>query len=99
MNNLLLPNFLIYIHKNSILLHKSDPKRLRKVLPKAMKTIKQGDRVLLIGCTHAPFDAKVKPLCKLYDRIILLPRPDYASRYRKSVLNFSSYDPLLKFLK
>ncbi|VDK33316.1 unnamed protein product [Taenia asiatica] len=60
---------------------KTDPKRLRRELPKAVKTIKQGDRILLVGCTHAPFDAQVKPFCKLYDRIILLPRPDYASRY------------------
>ncbi|KAL5964794.1 Dynein regulatory complex protein 11, partial [Taenia solium] len=60
---------------------KTDPKRLRRELPKALKTIKQGDRILLVGCTHAPFDAKVKPFCKLYDHIILLPRPDYASRY------------------
>ncbi|EUB64243.1 IQ and AAA domain-containing protein [Echinococcus granulosus] len=60
---------------------KTDPKRLRRELPRAVRTIKQGDRILLVGCTHAPFDAKVKPFCKLYDRIILLPRPDYASRY------------------
>ncbi|CDS42421.1 IQ and AAA domain containing protein 1 [Echinococcus multilocularis] len=60
---------------------KTDPKRLRRELPRAVRTIKQGDRILLVGCTHAPFDAKVKPFCKLYDHIILLPRPDYASRY------------------
>lgn len=70
-----------------VLFYKTDPKRLRRELPRAVKTIKQGDRILLVGCTHAPFDAKVKPFCKLYDRIILLPRPDYASRYRELFSN------------
>nr|CDS32561.1 IQ and AAA domain containing protein 1 [Hymenolepis microstoma] len=54
---------------------------LKKNLVKAMKTVKQGNRILLVGTTKAPFDAKVKPLCKLYDRIILIPRPDYGTRY------------------
>lgn len=54
-----------------------------------MRTIKQDDRILLVGCTNAPYDAKVKPFCKLYDRIIMIPRPDYASRYRKFILEHS----------
>ncbi|KAM7537402.1 hypothetical protein Aperf_G00000069183 [Anoplocephala perfoliata] len=60
---------------------KMDPKRLKRELPKAMKTVKQGDRILLVGCTNSPFGAQIRPFCKLYDRIILIPRPDYASRY------------------
>ncbi|CAH8502324.1 unnamed protein product [Schistosoma turkestanicum] len=58
----------------------ADPKRLTKELPKAMKIIKPTDRVLLIGCSSAPFDAEVRPFCRFYQKIILLPRPDYASR-------------------
>ncbi|VDD74968.1 unnamed protein product [Mesocestoides corti] len=60
---------------------KAEAKRMKTELSKAMKTIKQGDRVLLVGCTNAPFDAQQAPFCKLYDRIILIPRPDHASRY------------------
>lgn len=58
-----------------------DPKRLKKVLPKFMKGIKSPDRFLLIGTTAAPFDAPPKPLCKQFSSIIMIPRPDYASRY------------------
>ncbi|VDN99468.1 unnamed protein product [Rodentolepis nana] len=54
---------------------------LKKNIVKAMKTVKQGSRILLVGSTKAPFDAKVKPFCKLFDRIILIPRPDYGTRY------------------
>ncbi|KAF6780511.1 hypothetical protein AHF37_00021 [Paragonimus kellicotti] len=58
----------------------TDPKRLKKELPKAMKMLRQEDRVLLVGCSSAPFEAEVKPLCNLYQKIILIPRPDYSSR-------------------
>nr|CAH8821029.1 unnamed protein product [Trichobilharzia regenti] len=58
----------------------SDPKRLKKELPKAMKLLTPSDRVLLIGCSSAPFEADVRPFCNLYQKIILIPRPDYSSR-------------------
>uniref|UniRef100_A0A8C8MMU9 ATPase AAA-type core domain-containing protein n=1 Tax=Oncorhynchus tshawytscha TaxID=74940 RepID=A0A8C8MMU9_ONCTS len=58
-----------------------DPKRLKKDLPKILKSIKGEDRVLVVGTTHDPFNADLKSLCKVYSKIILIPRPDYASRY------------------
>ncbi|XP_013416976.1 IQ and AAA domain-containing protein 1 isoform X1 [Lingula anatina] len=58
----------------------TDPKRLKKELPKAMKNVKAEDRLLLVGTSRAPFEAEIKPFCTLYQRIILIPRPDYASR-------------------
>uniref|UniRef100_A0A3B4DM20 ATPase AAA-type core domain-containing protein n=1 Tax=Pygocentrus nattereri TaxID=42514 RepID=A0A3B4DM20_PYGNA len=57
-----------------------EPKRLKKDLPKVVKSIKAEDRVLLVGTSRRPFDADLKPLCKVYKKIILIPRPDYASR-------------------
>ena len=54
---------------------------MKKALPKFMKTIKADHRILLVGTSGAPFDAPVKPLCKLYSNIIMIPRPDYASRF------------------
>ncbi len=60
-----------------------DPKRLKKVLPKFMKGVKSPDRFLLVGTTSSPFDAPPKPLCKQFSSIIMIPRPDYASRYCK----------------
>ncbi|KAM9483755.1 LOW QUALITY PROTEIN: dynein regulatory complex protein 11 [Clarias gariepinus] len=57
-----------------------EPKRLKKDLPKIVKSIKAEDRVLLVGTSRRPFDADLKALCKVYKKIILIPRPDYASR-------------------
>ncbi|NXI99295.1 DRC11 protein, partial [Psophia crepitans] len=62
---------------------KMNPKRLEKVLPKFLKALKARDRVLLVGTTNRPFDANLKPFCKVYQKIILIPRPDYASRFGK----------------
>uniref|UniRef100_A0A3Q1F917 IQ and AAA domain-containing protein 1-like n=1 Tax=Acanthochromis polyacanthus TaxID=80966 RepID=A0A3Q1F917_9TELE len=58
-----------------------DPKRLKKDLLKSLKLIKGEDRVLLIGTTKDPLSADIKSLCKMYSKIILIPRPDYGSRY------------------
>ena len=64
-----------------MLILQTDPKRLKKELPKAMKGVKSDDRLLLVGTSRCPFDGEMKPLCGLYHRIILIPRPDYASRH------------------
>ncbi|NXE23253.1 DRC11 protein, partial [Ardeotis kori] len=61
----------------------TSPKRLVKMLPKFLKALKAQDRVLLVGTTSRPFDANLKPFCKVYQKIILIPRPDYASRFGK----------------
>ncbi|XP_015282192.1 PREDICTED: IQ and AAA domain-containing protein 1-like [Gekko japonicus] len=58
-----------------------DPKRLRKDLPKALNLLTAADRVLLMGTSSRPYLADVRGLCKAYERILLIPRPDYASRY------------------
>ncbi|NXK55998.1 DRC11 protein, partial [Chauna torquata] len=63
-----------------------NPKRLEKFLPKFLKALKAQDRVLLVGTTSRPFDANLKPFCKVYQKIILIPRPDYASRFGKYFL-------------
>uniref|UniRef100_A0A8D0GKE3 IQ motif containing with AAA domain 1 n=1 Tax=Sphenodon punctatus TaxID=8508 RepID=A0A8D0GKE3_SPHPU len=58
-----------------------EPKRLKKNLAKFLKSLKVEDRVLIVGTTRRPFDADLKPFCKIYKKIILVPRPDYASRF------------------
>ncbi|XP_077464271.1 dynein regulatory complex protein 11 isoform X2 [Stigmatopora argus] len=58
-----------------------EPKRLKKDLPKALKLIKEEDRVLVLGTTTDPTTADIKSLCKVYTKVILIPRPDYGSRY------------------
>ncbi|ELK05169.1 IQ and AAA domain-containing protein 1-like protein [Pteropus alecto] len=58
-----------------------DPKRIKKDLTKALRLLSPGDRVMLIGTTDRPQLAEMKGLCRTYERILLMPRPDYASRY------------------
>ncbi|XP_008328814.1 dynein regulatory complex protein 11 [Cynoglossus semilaevis] len=58
-----------------------DPKRLKKDLFKFLKLLKGEDRVLIVGTTTDPASADMKALCKMYSKIILIPRPDYGSRY------------------
>ncbi|XP_014901217.1 IQ and AAA domain-containing protein 1 isoform X1 [Poecilia latipinna] len=58
-----------------------EPRRLKKDLPKCLKLIKPEDRVLIIGTTKGPQNSDLKSMCKMYGKIILIPRPDYGSRY------------------
>ena len=70
-----------------------EPKRLKKQLPKMLKLLKPDDRILIVGTTKRPFDAELQPFCKAYQKIILVPRPDYASRYGKYPLTPSRVQP------
>ncbi|XP_030310527.1 dynein regulatory complex protein 11 [Calypte anna] len=56
-------------------------KQLEKLLPDFLKALKAQDRVLIVGTTKRPFDANPKPFFKTYSKIIVIPRPDYGSRY------------------
>nr|XP_033333762.1 dynein regulatory complex protein 11 isoform X2 [Megalopta genalis] len=58
---------------------KTDPKRLKKDLPKLVKNITNEDRVILIGTTSSPWDGDQKLLYQTYDKVIYIPRPDYGS--------------------
>uniref|UniRef100_A0A8C4QAL5 AAA+ ATPase domain-containing protein n=1 Tax=Eptatretus burgeri TaxID=7764 RepID=A0A8C4QAL5_EPTBU len=57
-----------------------DPQRLKKELPKMLKFVKPGDRVLIVGTSPVPYEAELKSICKVYDKILQVPRPKYASR-------------------
>jgi len=57
-----------------------DPKRLKKNLPKQLKEIKQDKRIILIGTSNAPFEADIKSYMKVYERLIMVPRPNYGDR-------------------
>lgn len=58
---------------------KTDPKRLKKDLPKLIKNITNEDRVILIGTTNTPWDADQKLIYQTYDKVIFIPRPDYGT--------------------
>ncbi|XP_063979762.1 dynein regulatory complex protein 11 [Diachasmimorpha longicaudata] len=58
---------------------KTDPKRLKKDLPKLVKSFTNEDRVILIGTTSSPWDGDQKLLYQTYDRVIYIPRPDYST--------------------
>lgn len=58
---------------------KTDPKRLKKDLPKLIKNIAEEDRVLFIGTTSAPWEADQRLLQQTYNRFIYIPKPDYGT--------------------
>ena len=60
---------------------KSDPKRLRKDLPKLVKNIAPEDQMILIGNSRAPWECDQKGLTQAYQKMIHLPKPDYSYRY------------------
>ncbi|NXE40661.1 DRC11 protein, partial [Ptilorrhoa leucosticta] len=55
-------------------------KRLARMLPPFLRALKPKDRVLLVGTTARPFDANPGPFFKVYQKIILIPKPDYLTR-------------------
>lgn len=58
---------------------RTDPKRLKKDLPKLIKNIAEEDRVLFIGTSFAPWEADQKLLQQAYNRFIYIPKPDYGT--------------------
>lgn len=59
---------------------KTDPKRLKKDLPKIVKGISPEDQIMLIGVSHCPWDCDQKALAQTYNKFIMIPpRPDYGS--------------------
>ncbi|NWT79602.1 DRC11 protein, partial [Lanius ludovicianus] len=58
-------------------------KRLARMLPPFLKALKPKDRVLLVGTTSRPFDGNPGPFCKVFQKIILIPKPDYLTRCGK----------------
>lgn len=45
---------------------KSDPRRLKKELPRMLKTIGPEDRIVFVGITNAPWNCDVKVVPGLY---------------------------------
>ncbi|NXR76364.1 DRC11 protein, partial [Pycnonotus jocosus] len=66
-------------------------KRLAKLLPQFLKALKPKDRVLLVGTSRRPFDANLGPFCKAYQKIILIPKPDYLTRFGKYLTLWKHY--------
>ncbi|EPZ33013.1 P-loop containing nucleoside triphosphate hydrolase protein [Rozella allomycis CSF55] len=58
----------------------SDPKRIKKDLAKALKTLKSEDRIIVIGTTNKPWDAD-KGLASSFEKVIYIPKPDYGTRF------------------
>lgn len=56
-----------------------DSTRMKKELPKVIKGMKAGERTIVIGTDHSPFDADMKQLDKVYQKVVSVPRPDYGS--------------------
>ncbi|UJR26060.1 hypothetical protein I4U23_007406 [Adineta vaga] len=55
-------------------------KRFKRVLQRFIKKLKPGERIMCIGLSSQPYRARIKPLLKIYEHIILFPKPNYGSR-------------------
>lgn len=59
----------------------TDPKRLKKDLPKIVKGFSPEERVMLIGTSSSPWDSDQKLLQQVYQKYLVVPRGGYGSRY------------------
>ena len=57
-----------------------EPKRLKKDWPKIIKKFPVADRILVIGTANDVATADVKGLNKIWDKVLLVPMPDYGAR-------------------
>jgi SpoVK/Ycf46/Vps4 family AAA+-type ATPase len=60
---------------------KSDPKRLKKDLPRLVRSLASEDCVMLIGTSRCPWECEQKGLTLTYQKMLVLPVPDYSFRY------------------
>ncbi|XP_046609162.1 dynein regulatory complex protein 11 [Neodiprion virginianus] len=58
---------------------RTDPKRLKKDLPKLVKGITAEDRVVMIGTSNSPWECDQKLLYQTYDKVIFIPRTDFGT--------------------
>ncbi|XP_050736202.1 IQ and AAA domain-containing protein 1-like isoform X2 [Eriocheir sinensis] len=59
---------------------KSDPRRLKKEMPKMLKSIASEDRIVFVGITNSPWNCDVKSLSSVYQKILMVPRPTFSAR-------------------
>jgi len=84
----LLKPCIIFIDQSDLMFRKkapkyedgTDPKRLKKELPKLLKSFEFSDQVLIIGITDCPWEADIKQMMSLYQDVVIVPSPDHAMR-------------------
>ncbi|KAF2362647.1 ATPase AAA-type core [Trinorchestia longiramus] len=59
---------------------KSEPRRLRKDLPRLVKAIAPEDRIVLVGISNSPWNCDIKNLTSVYHKVLLCPRPTCSAR-------------------
>jgi len=59
---------------------KRDPKRLKKDLPKFMKTLVPGERILFVGASDQPWVADMGMMNQVFSKFIRVPKLFYGSR-------------------
>lgn len=74
---------------------RSDPKRLKKDLPKLIKNLGPEDRIIFIGTSFCPWDADQKLLQQTYNHFIYIPRPDYGTLHSAWQHLLSQYNQAL----
>ncbi|XP_045585000.1 IQ and AAA domain-containing protein 1-like isoform X2 [Procambarus clarkii] len=59
---------------------KSDPRRLKKEMPRMLKSLGPEDRIVFIGITNAPWNCDAKSLSSVYQKMVLVQRPSFSAR-------------------
>ncbi|KAK0166039.1 hypothetical protein PV328_004495 [Microctonus aethiopoides] len=70
------------------------PRKLAKLLPKLIKSIKRGDQILVLGLASEPWKSK-KRFYKIYNKFIILPSTDYNTLYlyyQNIIMNYHGID-------
>ena len=57
-----------------------EPKRLKKDWPKIIKKFPNSEQILVVGTSSNPIPCDVKGVGKIWDKILLVPMPDYGAR-------------------
>lgn len=68
-----------------------DPKRLKKGLQKIIKSIGPEDRILVLGTSRSPFETDMKSLVTTFNKIIVISKPDHASRFGKLCVIYPNF--------
>lgn len=75
------------------------PTKLKKVFKKKLiKAIAKTDKIMVLATTNEPWRAAMRGLKKCFERIVLLPKPDYGCTFLAWQTGFAKQTCITKFM-
>ncbi|XP_042218505.1 IQ and AAA domain-containing protein 1-like isoform X2 [Homarus americanus] len=59
---------------------KSDPRRLKKEMPRMLKSLGPEDKIVFVGISNAPWNCDAKSLSSVYNKLVMIQRPTFSAR-------------------